>query len=99
MKKVKVNDLRVNMQNDSFTGYIDLDDNTYDIQGTFDVHFESTYPIVTIETLEVMGADTVHNLNMIDKTDLCERIERKDNGTWYENYMNRMSDRMFNDND
>jgi hypothetical protein len=92
--KLKVYDLTVT--NYDFTGYILMpDDRTLDVEGEFYVTFYGQYPDVHLGALRLATSNEPLDLNdLVDIKELLQQIENTDDGSWYYDHCDSMTDRM-----
>jgi len=87
MDKLIVEYLQINGFN--FSGITSIGSKTFKIKGHFVLEWDGCYPIVKINPNWISGLSAP---GLIDLEYLKKVIQDSDDGTWYENYMNELSD-------
>lgn len=86
LESLKVTNLEV--EGKTFTAKVKVGSKTLNIKGLFTLYWHGTIPDVIINLNCISGMSAP---NLLDIDYLCEQIGKTDDGTWYHEYMNSLS--------
>lgn len=72
-----------------FTGVVEVDGKDIKIKGEFVLDWDDQYPLVHVSPMWIYGIDDVR---FIDLEDLRAQIQETDDGEWYNEHMNNLSE-------